>query len=231
MIVKGSQTVGPNGERNEMNPILDGLVHRRQDIGIIAPLFPADLVGRDSSLDRHPSSLAFSVLEESGGGDHRPGSRGRCVGPMPFSISRRFRLFRLVYWPVLGFVPLVEGTSSDDLAITGRRREMGAHLAGAPPSGRNGIISVIGEAPDIGPNAGVENADDDVGGVIGVGPQPIGIGEAQEVGGASGMEVPGLVWDHGEDGGVAEELSGVDVGEVGGEAGGGVGVGVEEVGG
>lgn len=90
---------------------------------------------------------------------------------------------------------------------------------------------MIGEAPDIGPNAGVENADDDVGGVIGVGPQPIGIGEAQEVGGASGMEVPGLVWDHGEDGGVAEELSGVDVGEVGGEAGGGVGVGVEEVGG
>lgn len=86
---------------------------------------------------------------------------------------------------------------------------MGAHLAGAAPRGGHRIVSGIVEAGTLRPNSGVEDSNDDVGGVVGVGPEAVGVGEAEEVGGTGGVEVADLVGDDGEDGGVAEELSGV----------------------
>lgn len=108
---------------------------------------------------------------------------------------------------------------------------MGAQLARAAPRGGHRIVSGIVEAGALRPNSGVEDANDDVGGVVGVGPEAVGVGEAEEVGGTGDMEVADLVGGDVEDGGVAEELSDVGRAYAGGEGVGGVGVGVEEVGG
>uniref|UniRef100_A0A7C9EAV7 Uncharacterized protein n=1 Tax=Opuntia streptacantha TaxID=393608 RepID=A0A7C9EAV7_OPUST len=168
-------------------------------------------------------------MEESGAGNDGAGRRRCRMCSMPFSISRRFGLFRLVYWPMLRFIPLVEDTSSNDFPITRGCRKMGSYLASSAPRGGDGIVIRIVEAGDLRPNSGVEDADDDVGGVVGVGPEAVGVGEAEEVGGTGGVEAAGLVGDDGEDGGMVEELGGVFRGKLGGEGGGGVGVGVEEV--
>jgi len=65
---------------------------------------------------------------------------------------------------------------------------------------------VIGEAPEFRPYSGVEDADDDVVGVVRVGPEAEGVGEAEEARGVGGVGVADLVRLDGENGGVAAEV-------------------------
>lgn len=121
---------------------------------------------------------------------------------------------------------MIEGPGADDFTVTRRGREVRAGVALAFPTGGNRRESLIGEAPAVGPDPGVQNSDDDVIGVIGVRPEAEGVRETEEVGGASGVDVADSVGEDGEDGGEAAEGGGLGGGEAGGEAvdGGGVGV-------
>lgn len=132
---------------------------------------------------------------------------------------------------MLRFVAFEESTSTNDFPITRPSGKIGAHLTSTLPRGRNRIIPIIGEALSLRPDSGIKNTNDDVRGVVRVGPEPGPVSEAQEVWGPSSVEVVGPVGGDVEDGGVAAELGGLGGGERGGEGEGGVGVGVEDGGG
>uniref|UniRef100_A0A7N0VA17 Uncharacterized protein n=1 Tax=Kalanchoe fedtschenkoi TaxID=63787 RepID=A0A7N0VA17_KALFE len=106
--------------------------------------------------------------------------------------------------------------------------EIGSGFADAFPGGWDWGETLVREAGSLWPDAGIQNADDDVVGIVGVRPQAGGFGEAEEEWGASGVDLVGAVGNDGEDGGVAPEGCGGVGGEGSGEAGGGVGVGVEK---
>lgn len=77
---------------------------------------------------------------------------------------------------------------------------------------------MVGEALELRPYSGVEDPYDDVVGVVGVGPEAEGVGEAEEARGVGGVGVADLVGVEGEDGGVAAEVGGLGWGEADGEA-------------
>lgn len=154
------------------------------------------------------------------------------MGPVAFGVSRRLRLCRLVHQPSdVGFVAVEIGASADNLAVAGGGREVRGGDARALPSGGDRADTQVREAGALGPDPGVKDADNDVVSVVGVGPEAEGVGEAQEVGGVSGVELTWLVGRDGEYGRVAEELCGLRGSEGGGEAVDGEVVGVEELGG
>lgn len=99
------------------------------------------------------------------------------------------------------------------------------------PSGGDRRKAFVGEATAFRPDTSVEDADDDVLGVIGVRPEAEGISQAEEVRGSGGMKVADAVGDDGEDAGETAELFGLGKGEAGGEAAESAVVGVEEFGG
>lgn len=90
-----------------------------------------------------------------------------------FSVSRRFGFFSPIDAPVGRLVSFVEGSSSDDLPVTGG--ELRAGFTNSFPLLRHrGKVGVV-ETRTLGPDPGVEDADDDVVGVIGVGPETEGV--------------------------------------------------------
>lgn len=95
---------------------------------------------------------------------------------------------------------------------------------------RNGGESFIGEARSLRPDASIQNSDDDVIGVVGVGPQAESISEAQKLGGPGGVEVANCVGDDGDYAWNAAEDIGLSGGKTGGESAHGAVIGVENLG-
>lgn len=93
------------------------------------------------------------------------------MGTVAFSVSGRFRFNRLVNGSLdVRFIAFVERFSADDFPVAGRSREVMADFAGSFPGGGDGGEAGVGEASSLGPDSGVEDADDDVVGVVGVWP-------------------------------------------------------------
>ena len=135
------------------------------------------------------------------------------MGPVPVGISGRAVLDSVVNGHGAaegggGVVAFGEGPGADELVVAERGREAGGGLAGAFPAGRDGVEVEVGEGAALGPNAGVKDADDDVGAVVGVGPEADLITETEELGRASSVEVAAAVFEDGEDGGVGGEGGG-----------------------
>ena len=82
---------------------------------------------------------------------------------------------------------------ADDFVVAEGGREVGWGLAGAFPWGGGGDWGevFVGEALELRPDSGVEDADYYVVGVVGVGPEAKGVGEAEEARGVGGV---GMEW-------------------------------------
>lgn len=108
-------------------------------------------------------------------------------------------------------MPFGEEPGADNLPITIRSHESFPNLTSPLPPGRDRPEVFVREASPLGPDAGVEDPDDDVGAVVGFGPEAALDAEAEELRGAGGVEAAAAVGDEGEDGGVRAER-----GELGG---------------
>lgn len=93
-----------------------------------------------------------------------------------------------------------EESGADELAVAVFGGESDAGFARAFPAAGNGAEVQIGEAAAFRPDAGVEDSDDDVGAVVGFGPEAALVAEAEELRGARGVELAAAVFEDGEDG-------------------------------
>ncbi|TKY67672.1 hypothetical protein E2542_SST10567 [Spatholobus suberectus] len=95
-----------------------------------------------------------------------------------------------------------EESCADEFAVAVSGRESFSGLAGPFPAAGDGAEVRVGEAAALGPDAGVEDSDDDVGAVVGFGPEAALVAEAEELRGASGVELAAAVFEDGQHGGV-----------------------------
>ncbi|KAH0462884.1 hypothetical protein IEQ34_008078 [Dendrobium chrysotoxum] len=117
-----------------------------------------------------------------------------------------------------GIMAAREESSANELAVTDRAGEILSSLAGAAPSGGDGANIAVREGSALGPNTGVEDADDDFGTVVGIGPKALPVSQAQELGRSSGVDITEAVLKHSEDGRVIGERGSAFGSEEGGEA-------------
>lgn len=80
------------------------------------------------------------------------------------------------------------------------------------------IIPIIGEARELRPDTSIKNANDDVRGIMRIGPEARPIMEAQEVWSMGCVDLVGPVRDNREDSWVAAELGCLGLRKVGREA-------------
>lgn len=92
-----------------------------------------------------------------------------------------------------------EESSSDQLLVAIGGQEFDSGLTNSFPPLRDRTEMLIREAPTLGPNSSIEDSDDDIGAVIGFGPESSLVPETQKLWGASGVELATAVFKHGED--------------------------------
>ena len=90
---------------------------------------------------------------------------------MAFGVSRRLGFNEFIDgFLAISLVAFVERSCADDFLAARGSGEVATRFASAFPGGRDGGEAVIREAPELRPDPGVEDSDDDVIGVVGVGP-------------------------------------------------------------
>jgi len=105
-------------------------------------------------------------------------------------------------------VALREKPRADQLPVAGRGREPRPGVAAAAPASGDGRQVPVRQAASLGPDAGVEHPNDDVGAVVRDGPEAETRSEAHELRGPGGVQRAGTVLERGEHGRVAPQLLG-----------------------
>lgn len=95
VVIRG-KTRSTNGKRDDIDAIVDGGVHRGEDVGIEATSSPANLVHGDAGVGGHAAGETASVREEAGVGNGGAGGGGGCMGSMALSVQRGFRFTRFI---------------------------------------------------------------------------------------------------------------------------------------
>lgn len=135
------------------------------------------------------------------------------MGSMAVGIARRSELDGVVDRSETCLVTLGEESSTDQLPVTVTSRESGPTLAGPFPPSRDWAQVQIGKTPALRPNPRVEDSDDNVGAVVGFGPETTLVSEAEKLRGAGGVKRTATVLEDGEHGGVLAERGNLLVGE------------------
>lgn len=124
---------------------------------------------------------------------------------MPVGVSRRHELNRLVDSADERPMAFGEESSSDDLLVTILRSEFRSGLTNPFPPTRNRAEIQVRETPALRPNSGIEQSNDDVGAVVGVGPETVLVSQAEKLRRASCVEVSPAILEGSEDGRVLED--------------------------
>lgn len=132
-------------------------------------------------------------------------SSGRRVGPVAVGISGRLELDSFIN-PAAeasktrgSLVAFGEESRSDDFAVAVLGGEPHSGLANTFPASGDRAQVQIGEAPAFGPNSGIKHSNNNVGAIVGFGPETPLVAEAQELRGASGVQMPAAILKSGED--------------------------------
>jgi len=115
-------------------------------------------------------------------------------------------------------VTLGEESSTDELAVAVFGRESDAGFARAFPATGNGAEVQIRKTAVLRPDAGIKDSNDDIGAIVGFGPEASLISEAEELRGACGVELAATVFEDSKDGGMLAYGSYLLGREKGGEA-------------
>lgn len=141
------------------------------------------------------------------------------MGAMAFGVPWGSGFVRFVHgFSEVGFVSVEISSGADDFPVTSGSGKVARGHALPFPCFRDRAQTRVRETRAFGPNPGVKNSDYDVVRVVGVGPEAKVVGEAQEVVGASGVELARQVGNNGEDGRVISKRGDLGGGERGGEA-------------
>lgn len=150
------------------------------------------------------------------------------MGAMAIGVSGRAGLGGLVHFAVHGLVASAEEAGTDELAVAGGGREVLGRQASAFPLGGDGPKVPVFEALVLGPDAGVDDSDDEVGAEVRLFEEAAAVGslEAQKLRGARGLQVANLLGNEGQNVWQGPEVLGFGGVQLGREAveDGGVGV-------
>ena len=92
-----------------------------------------------------------------------------------------------------------EKLSSDQLPVTVLNREFLSSLTSSLPPRRNRTEIPIGKASSLRPDSSIEKTDNNIGAVIGIGPETALVPEAEKLRRPSGVKLATAVLEHGED--------------------------------
>lgn len=100
--------IGAYREGDDVDPVVDGLVERREGVSVHASVLPEHLVRGDARARGHADGIAFAVVEQGGVRDGGTGGGGGGVRAVAFGVERR--LERLSDRAVLSLVALEKRT-------------------------------------------------------------------------------------------------------------------------
>uniref|UniRef100_A0ABD0V004 Uncharacterized protein n=1 Tax=Dendrobium thyrsiflorum TaxID=117978 RepID=A0ABD0V004_DENTH len=198
-------------ERKHIAAVINSCIHGGEDVRAETSPGPANLIHREARSRRHAASGSLSIAEEAGLVHGGAGSGGGGMCAVAVVVARGFALLALVN----GSEP-----RANEFAVAGLSRiEVLTPDAFTLPSVRDRAESGIVEAVSFGPNAGVEDTDDDISSAAGfqymADVTPI---EAEKLRRASGVEMVSGVGENGEDAGSASQDSGLGGCEAGRES-------------
>ncbi|WVZ11059.1 hypothetical protein V8G54_015589 [Vigna mungo] len=150
------------GEREDIDSVLDCLIHSGKNVGGETAVSPADFVSRHARLRRHPSCGAGGVTKKRGVEDDGACCGRGCVRTVAITVTRRSNVSGLSGITRSHEIALGETASANKFVVTKRRVEIRCGVTGTPPArgglGHLGIIKALGFWPD----ASVKDPNNDV---------------------------------------------------------------------
>ncbi|XBH94874.1 hypothetical protein VPH35_085547 [Triticum aestivum] len=177
------------GEGEHVHAVGDGDLHALEDVGAEAAADPAHLVRGDARARRHalgrPGRVAQQVGAAHGGARRRAGG----VRAVAVVVPGRARLLGRVHGALGRLVARQEVPGADELPVARGGVEVAPALALALPARRHGAEARVVVAGPLRPHAGVEHADDDVAGGVGLGEERLRPVQPEELRGAGGVQL------------------------------------------